>query len=110
MLAERMFGIDVSRQSTGLVLTAAGLLLLTLTLPGAAGDHASFSAPMLTVFEAALFAVGVLLIVSPRLGGPPQHHGLMVAAAAGILFGVCNVAASPAASPARGCSPRSPPL
>src|SRR4029078_2240792 len=35
---------------------------------------------------------GALLILGPRAGAPAEHHGVMLAAAAGILFGVCNVA------------------
>jgi hypothetical protein len=30
--------------------------------------------------------------MGPRLGGPAEHHGVMLAAASGLLFGVCNVA------------------
>jgi hypothetical protein len=29
--------------------------------------------------------------MGPRLGGPAEHHGVMLAAASGILFGVCNI-------------------
>src|SRR3712207_4976576 len=29
--------------------------------------------------------------MGPRIGGKAEHHGVMLAAAAGILFGVCNV-------------------
>ena len=43
-------------------------------------------------FEAVLLGVGGLLILGPRAGAPAEHHGVMLAAAAGILFGVCNVA------------------
>jgi drug/metabolite transporter (DMT)-like permease len=35
-----------------------------------------------------LTAVGL----GPRAGAPAEHHGVMLAAATGILFGVCNVA------------------
>jgi uncharacterized membrane protein len=42
-------------------------------------------------FEAGLFGLGALFIMGPRLGGPAEHHGVMLAAAAGILFGVCNL-------------------
>ena len=42
-------------------------------------------------FEAGLFGLGALFIMGPRLGGPAEHHGIMLAAAAGILFGVCNL-------------------
>ena len=32
-------------------------------------------------FEAGLFGVGALLIMGPRIGGPAEHHGVMLAAA-----------------------------
>ncbi len=43
-------------------------------------------------FEAGLIAGGSLLIMGPRIGAPRQHHGYMLGAAAGILFGVSDVA------------------
>src|SRR5438105_8294375 len=43
-------------------------------------------------FEGGLVGVGSLLIMGPRLGGPVEHHGMMLGAAAGILFGVSDVA------------------
>jgi hypothetical protein len=43
-------------------------------------------------FEGALIAAGTLLIMGPRIGAPREHHGLMLGAAAGILFGVSDVA------------------
>jgi hypothetical protein len=43
-------------------------------------------------FEAALIAGGTLLIAGPRIGAPRQHHGFMLGAAAGILFGVSDIA------------------
>jgi hypothetical protein len=42
-------------------------------------------------FEAALIAGGTLLIISPRMGAPREHHGYMLGAAAGILFGVSDI-------------------
>jgi hypothetical protein len=39
-----------------------------------------------------LVGVGALLIMGRRLGGPAQHHGVMLGAAAGILFGVSDTA------------------
>ena len=92
VMAERLFGLDVGpRQWWGLALTACGLILLGVTLPGTDGAHSAFSLPAMIAFEAGLFAVGGLLIMGPRLGGPAEHHGVMLAAASGILFGVCNV-------------------
>ena len=43
-------------------------------------------------FEAGLVAVGGLLVMGKRIGAPDHHHGVMLAAAAGLLFGVSDVA------------------
>jgi hypothetical protein len=43
-------------------------------------------------FEAALLAIGALLITGPRMGAPDHHHGVMLGGAAGVLFGVSDVA------------------
>jgi len=92
IMAERIFGLKVGpRQWLGLGMTTLGLVLLGLTLPHSDGSHSSFSEPALIAFEAGLFFVGGLLIMGPRLGGPAEHHGAMLAAAAGLLFGVCNI-------------------
>jgi hypothetical protein len=56
------------------------------------GAHAQFSQAAMISFEAALFGVGALLIMGPRIGGPVEHHGIMLGAAAGILFGVSDTA------------------
>jgi hypothetical protein len=47
--------------------------------------------PVLASFEAGMLGLGGLLIMGPRFGGSAHHHGAMLAAASGILFGVCNV-------------------
>ena len=92
VMADRMFGFSVRpRQWWGLALTAVGLVLLAITLPASHGAHSSFSFGVMAAFEAGLLGLGALFIVGPRLGGPAKHHGVMLAAAAGILFGVCNV-------------------
>jgi hypothetical protein len=43
-------------------------------------------------FEGGMVAIGALLISGPRIGAPDHHHGLMLGAAAGVLFGVSDVA------------------
>ncbi len=92
VMAERMFGLAVGRrQWLGLAMTALGLVLLGMTLPAHEGTSSAYSTPALIAFEAGLFGVGALLIIGPRLGGPAEHHGVMLAAASGLLFGVCNV-------------------
>ena len=93
VMADRMFGFEVGkRQWIGLILTAAGLVLLGVTLPAMHGAHSHFSNAGMISFEATLFGVGGLLIVSPRMGGAVEHHGIMLGAAAGILFGVSDTA------------------
>ena len=93
VMADRLFGFHVGpRQWLGLFLTAAGLVLLGLTLPAMHGAHSHFSPIVMISFEAGLFGLGALLIVSPRMGGAAEHHGIMLGAAAGILFGVSDTA------------------
>ena len=60
--------------------------------PQTHGAHSSFSRPGMVAFEAGLFGIGGLLIMGPRVGARDEHHGVMLAAAAGVLFGVCDVA------------------
>ena len=42
-------------------------------------------------FESALLVLGTFLVLSPKLGSH-EHHGVMLGTAAGILFGVSDVA------------------
>lgn len=93
VMADRLFGFEVGRrQWVGLVLTAAGLVLLGMTLPAMHGAHSHFSDAAMISFEAGLFGLGGLLIMGPRMGGPVEHHGVMLGAASGILFGVSDTA------------------
>jgi hypothetical protein len=93
VMADRLFGFEVGRrQWIGLMLTAAGLVLLGLTLPAMHGAHSHFSDAAMISFEAGLFGLGGLLIMGPRMGGPVEHHGVMLGAASGILFGVSDTA------------------
>ncbi len=93
VMAERLFGFEVGRrQWLGLFLTAAGLVLLGATLPSMHGAHSHFSAAAMISFEAGLFGIGGLLIMGPRMGGPVEHHGIMLGAASGVLFGVSDTA------------------
>src|SRR5437870_7630272 len=64
VMADRIFGFQVGRrQWAGLGLTAAGLVLLAITLPAAHGAHSAFNTPAMIGFEAGLFLIGGLLLL-----------------------------------------------
>jgi drug/metabolite transporter (DMT)-like permease len=93
VLADRLFGFEVGRrQWLGVAMTAVGLLLLIVTLPASSGAHSSYSLAGMLAFEGGMLAIGALLITGPRMGAPDHHHGIMLGAAAGVLFGVSDVA------------------
>jgi drug/metabolite transporter (DMT)-like permease len=92
-LADRLFGFEVGRrQWVGVAMTALGLILLVMTLPAQSGAHSSYSLAGMLTFEGGMLVIGALLISGPRMGAPDHHHGIMLGAAAGVLFGVSDVA------------------
>jgi len=93
VLADRLFGFSVGpRQWVGVGCTALGLVLLGITLPETGSAHSHYSQPGMIAFEAGLLGFGMLLVLSPKLGARHHHHGLFLGAAAGVLFGVSDVA------------------
>jgi drug/metabolite transporter (DMT)-like permease len=94
VMADRLFGFQVGRrQWVGLAAMAIGLGLIALTQPGTDGSHSSYSIVAMTAFEGGLLGLGALLIAGPRVVDVrDEHHGLALGAAAGILFGVSDVA------------------
>ena len=93
IMAEQMLGCRIGRrQWVGLELTALGLMLLGFTLPAAHGADSHFSIPGMIGLETVLIAAGGVLIMGPRMGAPAEHHGYMLGAASGILFGVSDIA------------------
>src|SRR5215210_4484864 len=93
VMAERIFGFKVgARQWLGVGMTAVGLVLLVVTLPAHSGAHSAYSLVGVISLEGAMILLGALLVAGPSIGAPAHHHGVMLGAAAGVLFGVSDVA------------------
>jgi drug/metabolite transporter (DMT)-like permease len=92
VLAERYFGFHLGRrQWTGVMVTAVGLVVLGLTAKAEGPQRASLAA--LIAVEAGILAVGVTLVrISTRRGVQHRPEALLLAIAAGVLFGVSDVA------------------
>jgi hypothetical protein len=93
VVAKPMFGWRVTaRQWSGVILSAAGLSLLALTLPEIGGAHDGFSTTNMTMFEAAALLSSLLLLLGPRLRRLAAHDGVLIGAAAGVVFGIADIA------------------
>ena len=92
VIAERFFGFHLGRrQWAGVTLTAAGLVVIGLTATSEGPQHSSLGA--LIAFESAILAVGVGLVrISTRRAVEHRGEALLLATAAGVLFGVSDVA------------------
>jgi hypothetical protein len=94
VLAERYFGFKLGRrQWTGVIVTAAGLAVIAVT----GGSHTSavrdYSLPALIAVECGVFALGAALIrISMHARFGPAAQGLLLGVAAGVLFGVSDIA------------------
>jgi drug/metabolite transporter (DMT)-like permease len=93
VLAERFFGFELGRrQWLGVIVTAGGLAVIAFTRGPDTGETGRHALAALIALEGGAFAVALLLIA-----GSGQHpylrarQGLVLAAAAGTLYGVANV-------------------
>jgi drug/metabolite transporter (DMT)-like permease len=93
VLADRFFGFQLGRREwMGVALTAVGLAFLGLTVEqGSTGSHSSYSISGMVAFEGAMIFIGTLLLLSHRVERIRHQHGVLLGAAAGILFGVSDV-------------------
>jgi hypothetical protein len=90
--AQRYFGIPLGRREwTGLGLAATGLIFLAITVPHGA-DAPGYSVAALIGFESAAIGAGFALLASGAFGDVRAEHGIVLAAASGLLIGVANVA------------------
>jgi drug/metabolite transporter (DMT)-like permease len=92
VLAERFFGFHLGRrQWIGVMITAAGLVVLALTAKTEGPQRASLGA--LIAVETGILAIGVALVrISTRHDVDHRPEALLLATAAGVLFGVSDVA------------------
>jgi drug/metabolite transporter (DMT)-like permease len=93
VLADRWFGFELGkREWMGVALTAIGLAFLGLTVQtGTEGSNSSYSISGMIAFEGAMIFLGALLLLTHRVQPHHHHRGLMLGAAAGILFGVSDI-------------------
>jgi drug/metabolite transporter (DMT)-like permease len=92
VLAERFFGFHLGRrQWAGVTVTAAGLVVIGLTAKTEGPQRASLAA--LIAVEAGILALGVALVrISTRHDVDKRPEAFLLATAAGVLFGVSDVA------------------
>ena len=94
VIAERFFGFELSGASGWACCSRRpGLALLAITGDARSGqDSADYSVAAMLIFEAALTALGVVLILSCRGDRRKEHTGIVLGVAAGLLFTFTHVA------------------
>jgi drug/metabolite transporter (DMT)-like permease len=100
IVAERFFGFQLGRrQWIGLVVTAVGLAILGLTQAPPGRQHAS-AAALIAVEGAVIMLSAGLICASMRLERLRLRAGILLATAAGGLFGTSDIAIKHLAHPA----------
>jgi drug/metabolite transporter (DMT)-like permease len=94
VLAERYFGFHLGRrQWIGLLVTAAGLVVIGLTSGSEEGEAPGYALAALIAVECAVLALATgLAMLHGRLGLSPARQGMLLGTAAGALFGVSDIA------------------
>jgi drug/metabolite transporter (DMT)-like permease len=92
--AERFFGFRLGRrQWAGVLITAAGLVIIGLTSGAEADEPPGYALAALISIECGVLVVGVAIATTPiHSRVPPAAQGLLLGAAAGALFGVSDIA------------------
>ena len=94
VLADRLFGFEVGRREwTGVLLAAFGLAFLAVTAGQVKGEQSEYGMVAIVGFEAALVAIGALLIAGQKARiGSGTRTGVLLGCGAGVLFTVTHVA------------------
>jgi drug/metabolite transporter (DMT)-like permease len=102
LLAERFFGFQLKRrQWVGLVILGFGMAVLAVTAH-AERNHPNFGILAIACFQVAAVAIGIGFASACRIERFRERHGLLLAIAAGLLFGVADVSIKAATSGAHG--------
>ena len=93
VLAERYFGFSLGRrQWFGVLLVAVALALLGVTTRAHSGSSADFSIAAMLLFQGGAILVGLALIFSHRWRRVSAQRGVLLGAAAGLGFGISDIA------------------
>jgi drug/metabolite transporter (DMT)-like permease len=94
VLAERYFGFHLGRrQWIGLLITAAGLVIIGVTSGSQEGEAPDYAPAALIAVECAVLALATgLAAISGRLSVLRTWEGMLLGVAAGALFGVSDIA------------------
>jgi len=91
--ARHWFGIRLGwRELVGLGLSASGLAFLALTATENVTSDSSYSVSAMAAFEGGAIVIGLALLLSATRDRARRHGGLLLAAAAGVMLGVSDVA------------------
>jgi drug/metabolite transporter (DMT)-like permease len=91
LVAERFFDFRLRRrQWIGLVLMGLAIAVLGATAHGES-NHTSYGLLEMAAFELGAVCLGVACVVICRLQRLSKHHGVILGAAGGVLFGICDV-------------------
>jgi drug/metabolite transporter (DMT)-like permease len=94
VLAERYFGFHLGRrQWIGLLVTAAGLVVIGITSGSEEGEAPDYAPAALIAVECAVLVLATgLAILSGRHSALRAREGMLLGVAAGALFGVSDIA------------------
>ena len=102
LIAERFFGFSLSRrQWAGMFVLGLGMAVLGLTAHGEK-DHSAYAIGGIVAFDVVALGLSVLCVLGRRAERLSEHHGLLLAIAAGLMFGVCDVSIKALTSGTRG--------
>jgi drug/metabolite transporter (DMT)-like permease len=91
LIAERFFGFTLTRrQWLGMIILGVGMAVLAVSAHNVK-DHSRYAIVAIVAFDAIALVLGAACVLSCRARRLSDHHGLLLAVAAGVMFGVSDV-------------------